>query len=131
MKHATTITRRMVTKRTPLAVLALALMLTAAVPTLAQEGNTKDGPLPAQGEAPKGDSVVHIDCAPGYELVKGDDRAGKEDKCVPKTSEDNSNNGGAAGVAKNLPATGGALPITGLLGALLVGGSLLVRRIAR
>lgn len=42
-----------------------------------------------------------------------------------------SNGGGAAGGAKTLPATGGALPIAGLLGALLVGSGLLVRRIAR
>ena len=35
------------------------------------------------------------------------------------------------GGAKTLPATGGALPIAGLLGALLVGSGLLVRRIAQ
>ena len=39
--------------------------------------------------------------------------------------------GGGGGGARVLPATGGALPIAGLLGALLVGGGLLVRRIAR
>lgn len=39
--------------------------------------------------------------------------------------------GSSSGGAKALPATGGALLIAGLLGALLVGGGLLVRRIAR
>ena len=39
--------------------------------------------------------------------------------------------GSVGGVAKTLPATGGILPIAGLLGALLVGSGLLVRRIAR
>ena len=39
--------------------------------------------------------------------------------------------GSVGGGAKTLPATGGALPIAGLLGALLVGGGLLVRRIAQ
>ncbi len=103
-------------KKLVLLVLMLVMLLTAAVPTLAQEG----------------DIVVHIDCALGYELVKGDDPSGSEDKCVPKTLEDNSNNGGAAGEAKTLPATGGALSITGLFGALLlVGGGLLLRRIVR
>ena len=107
-------------KKLVLLAMLLAMLLAAA------------GPALAQGETTKGDTtVIHIDCAPGYELVKGDDPSGKEDKCVPKTPEDNSNNGGAAGGAKNLPATGGALPITGLLGALLVGGGLLVRRIVR
>ncbi len=43
----------------------------------------------------------------------------------------NGGSGSAAGGMKTLPATGGALPIVGLLGALLVGGGLLVRRIAR
>ena len=95
--------------------LLLAMLLTAAVPSRAQEGNI----------------VVHIDCAPGYELVKGQDPSGREDKCVPKTPEDNSNNGSVAGGASTLPPTGGALPITGMLGALLVGGGLLVRRIVR
>ncbi len=257
--------RTVVIKRAPsllmLLGLMLAMLLTAAVPTLAQEGNTKDGPPLAQGETPKGDTVVHIDCAPRYELVKGDDPSGKEDKCVPQSpeppgppssveetdlvaqltiecdenagdiagyqlvttgvesrtavpltdqdgdgvltgtqtfprfppgpqpppgsgiepitvpdvrivapdgstvkqfgpvkldqdeiilpatisfcnngggSDGNSNNGGssngggsAAGGGKTLPATGGALPIAGLLGALLVGGGLLARRIAR
>ena len=102
-------------KLVPLA-LMLVMLLTAGVPALAQEG----------------DIVVHIDCALDYELVKGDDPSGSEDKCVPKTPEDNSNNGGVAGETKTLPATGGALPITGLLGALLlVGGGLLLRRIVR
>jgi len=254
-------------KKLVLLALMLAMLLTTAVPTLAQEGNTKDGPLPSQGETPKGDTVdaVRIFCAPGFELVKGDDPSGREDKCAPKTPEDqppeppgpppsveetdlvaqltvecpenagnlagyqlvttgvesltavpltdedgdgvltgtqtfprfppgplprppdiepimvddarivapdgstvkqfgpvklnqdeiilpatisfcdggsggsdgNSNNGGSsdgggpAGGAKTLPATGGALPITGLLGALLVGGGLLVRRMVR
>ncbi len=39
--------------------------------------------------------------------------------------------GSVGGEAKTLPATGGILLIAGLLGALLVGGGLLVRRIAR
>ena len=102
-------------KKLVLLALMLAMLLTAAVPALAQEG----------------DVVVHIDCAPGYELVKGADPSGSEDKCVTKTPQHNSNNGGAAGEAQTLPATGGALSITGLLGALLVGGGLLVRRIVR
>ena len=39
--------------------------------------------------------------------------------------------GSVGGVGKTLPATGGILPIAGLLGALLVGSGLLVRRIVR
>ncbi len=101
-------------KKLVLLALMLAMLLTAAVPSLAQEENI----------------VVHIDCAPGYELVKGADPSGSEDKCIPKTLEDNSNNGGAVSGAKTLPATGGALPITGLLGALLVCASFLMRRVA-
>jgi uncharacterized membrane protein YgcG len=46
-------------------------------------------------------------------------------------SSSSAGSGSSSGGAKTLPATGGALPIVGLLGVMLVGSGLLVRRIAR
>ena len=63
------------------------------------------------------------------------DDTGAGDSSSSSSGSGSANTSGTAAAsgsgAKTLPATGGALPIVGLLGALLVGGGLLARRIAR
>ncbi len=106
------------------------------------------GPQPPSGTEPITVSDVRI-VAPDGSTVKqfGPVKLDQDEIILPATisfcnggggSDGNSNNGGSsngggsgAGESKTLPATGGALPIAGLFGALLVGGGLLARRINR